>query len=242
MQYVFVAYIYDLNAILVRAMPSKNDGAMIAAFTDILATLNACGYAPVLNVMDNECSKAVEAHIRSNKMDIHLVPPHNHRVNAAERAIMTFKEHFISALASVDKDCPLQLWDDFLPQVELTLNLLQFSRRDPTQSANEEVNGKFDYNKTPLAPLGAKGLVYEDPAVRTSWAPNETDAYYVGPAPKHYRCLRFYMPGTRRYRERNVAPLSHTLCHTDNLRHGTNDHPGNGHTHRPRRDSPIYHQ
>jgi hypothetical protein len=47
-----LAYIYDLNAILVRAMPSKNDGAMIAAFTDILATLNARGYAPTLNVMD----------------------------------------------------------------------------------------------------------------------------------------------------------------------------------------------
>jgi hypothetical protein len=108
MQYVFVAYIYHLNAIiLVRAMPSKNDGAMIVAFTDILATLNARGYAPALNVMDKECSKAVETHIRSNKMDIHLVPPHNHRVNAAERAIAIFKEHFISALATVDKDCPL---------------------------------------------------------------------------------------------------------------------------------------
>jgi hypothetical protein len=76
--------------------------------------------------------------------------------------------------------------------VELTLNLLQFSRRDPTKSANKEVNGKFDYNKTPLAPLGTKGLVYEDPAIHASWAPHGTDAYYVGPAPKHYRCLRFY--------------------------------------------------
>ena len=40
MQYVFVAYIYNLNAILVRAIPSRTDGAMIAAFKDILATLN----------------------------------------------------------------------------------------------------------------------------------------------------------------------------------------------------------
>ena len=187
MQYIFVAYVYDLNAILVRAMPSKNDGAMIAAFTDILATLATRDYHPTLNVMDNECSKAVEAHIRKNNMDIHLVPPHNHRVNAAERAIATFKEHFIAGLATVDKDCPLQLWDEFLPQVELTLNLLRFSRRDPSKSANEEVNGFFDYNKTPIAPLGTKGLVYDDPAVRASWAPHGTDAYYVGAAPKHYR-------------------------------------------------------
>jgi hypothetical protein len=200
MQYVFVAYIYDLNAILVRAIPSRIDGAMIAAFKDILATLNTRGYEPTLNVMDNECSNAVEAHIRSNNMDIHLVPPPpNHQVNAAKRAIATFKEHFISALATVDKDCPLQLWDNFLPQVELTLNLLQFLQRDPTKSAIEEVNGTFDYNKTPLAPVGTKGLVYEPPAIRASWAPHGTDAYYVGPALKHYWCLRFYMPGTQRY-------------------------------------------
>ena len=124
MQYVFVAYIYDLNAILVRAMLSKNDGAMIVAFKDILATLNTHGYAPTLNVMDNECSKAINAHIWSHNMDIHLVPPHNHHVNAAKRVIATFKKNFISALATVDKDCPLQLCYDFLPQVELTLNLL----------------------------------------------------------------------------------------------------------------------
>jgi hypothetical protein len=41
MKYIFVAYIYDLNAILVRAMPSKNNAAMIAAFFDIFSTLAA---------------------------------------------------------------------------------------------------------------------------------------------------------------------------------------------------------
>ncbi len=124
MQYVFVVYIYDLNALLVLAMPSKNDGAMIAAFTDILANLNTNRYAPTLNVMDNECSKAVEAHIQINHIDIHLIPPHNHRVNAAKRVNATFKEHFISALATANRNCLFQLWDDFLPKVELTQNLL----------------------------------------------------------------------------------------------------------------------
>jgi hypothetical protein len=108
MQYVFVAYIYDLNAILVHAMPSKIGGAMIAAFMDILADLNARRYSPMLNVMDNECSKAIKVHIQSNHMDIKLVPPHNHRVNAAKHAIATFKEHFMSALTTVNRNCPLQ--------------------------------------------------------------------------------------------------------------------------------------
>ncbi len=127
MQYIFVAYIYNLNAILVSAMPSKNNAAMIAAFSDIFSTLAAHGYAPTLNVKDNKCSKAVEVHIKANKMNVHLVLPHNHRVNAAECAIATFKENFITGLATADKDCPLQLWDEFLPQIKLTLNQLCFS-------------------------------------------------------------------------------------------------------------------
>jgi hypothetical protein len=96
------------------------------------------------------------------------VPPHNHRANATERAIATFKEHFIAALATVDKLCPLQLWDEFLPQVELTLNMLRFSRRNPKISANQEVYGAFNFNKMPLAPLGTKALIYDNPTSRAS--------------------------------------------------------------------------
>jgi hypothetical protein len=100
---------------------------MIAAFSNIFSTLAAHGYAPTLNVMDNKCSKAVKAHIKANKMNVHLVPPHNHHIDTAEHAIATFKEHFIAGLATVNKNCPLQLWDEFLPQIKLTLNLLCFS-------------------------------------------------------------------------------------------------------------------
>jgi hypothetical protein len=127
MQYIFITYIYNLNAILMRAMPSKNNAAMIAAFFDIFSTLAVHGYAPTLNMMDNECSKVVKAHIKANKINVHLVLPHNHRVNVAERAIATFKEHFIAGLATVNKNCLFQLWDEFLPQIKLTLNLLHFS-------------------------------------------------------------------------------------------------------------------
>ncbi len=129
MQYIFVAYIYDLNAIIVGPMPSRANAAMIAAFTEVFTVLWARDYQPALNVMDNECSKTMEKHIRANRMNIQLVSPHNHQVNATERAFAIFlKEHFLAALATVDMLCPLQLWDEFLPQVELTLNLLRFSQ------------------------------------------------------------------------------------------------------------------
>lgn len=112
---IFVAYVYDINAILVRAMPSHTDAAMIDAFTSIHDELTARGHTIHLNIMDNECSKAVVKHIHKQKIDLQLVPPHNHRVNAAERAIATFKEHFISTLSTVDPTCPLQLTHCELP-------------------------------------------------------------------------------------------------------------------------------
>jgi hypothetical protein len=63
--------------------------------------------------MDNVCSKAVEKHIQANKKNIQLVPPHNHRVNAVERAITTFKEHFVAAFATVDMLCPYSFGMNF---------------------------------------------------------------------------------------------------------------------------------
>jgi hypothetical protein len=109
MQYIFVPYIYNLSAIIVRPMPFSTDYSFIATFSKVFAILHDCDYQPALNMMYNECSKAVEKHIRANKMNIQLVPLHNHRVNAAEHAIAMFKEHFVAALATVDMLCPLQL-------------------------------------------------------------------------------------------------------------------------------------
>jgi hypothetical protein len=139
MQYIFVAYIYDLNAIIIRPIPNCTDASFIATFTEVFHILQAQQYQPVLNIMDNKCSKAVEKHIKKNKMKIQLVPPHNHLVNATERTIGTFKEIFVAALATVDILCPLQLWDKFLLQDELTLNLLCFFRRNPKISATHEL-------------------------------------------------------------------------------------------------------
>ena len=106
MQYIFVAYVYDFNTIIVHAMPSCTDASMVTAFTKVITILKAEGYQLALNVMDNECSATVKKYIKSENINIQLVPPHNHCVNAAECAIATFKEHFIAALATMDMHCP----------------------------------------------------------------------------------------------------------------------------------------
>jgi hypothetical protein len=93
-----------------------------------------------------------EAIFTSNDVDYQLVPPHCDRRNAAERAIRTFKEHFLAGLSSVDPSFPLHLWDRLLPQAEITLNLLRTSRLHPQLSAAAHFQCLVDYNKTAFAP------------------------------------------------------------------------------------------
>jgi hypothetical protein len=115
-------------------------------------------------------------------IDYQLVPPKVHRRNAAERAIRTFKNHFIAGLCSVDKNFPLHLWDKLLPQAELPLNLLRGSRMNPKLSAHAQMHGHFDSNRTPLAPPGIRVRVHLKPSERTTWSPHGTDGWYTGPA------------------------------------------------------------
>jgi hypothetical protein len=75
MQYIFVAYIYDLNAIIIHAMPLRTDASIVSAFTEVITILKAGGYQPALNVMDNECSTAIKNYIRSEKNQHPTRPP-----------------------------------------------------------------------------------------------------------------------------------------------------------------------
>ena len=115
MNYIFIAYIYTINAIIIRPMKSRSNEHMVKTFQDIYTYLQTKKLSPKLHVLDNECSKVVKTYINSQQVKIQLVEPHNHRVNAAETAVKAAKYHLISALATVDPDCPLQLWDRFLP-------------------------------------------------------------------------------------------------------------------------------
>ena len=86
------------------------------------------GHPPQLHVLDNECSDDLKKAFIKYNVQFQRVPPKEHRVNAAERAIRTFKNHFVATLSSVDSRFPLELWDRLLPQTTLTLNLLRSSR------------------------------------------------------------------------------------------------------------------
>ena len=118
--------------------------------------------------MDNKASLVVKQKIVKTGAQYQLVKPKNHWVNAAERAIQTFKHHFIAGLPSIDPKVPIALWDVLIPQAVLTLNLLQTSRVNPKLSAYAQLNRQFDFTRTPLASPGTQVLLFENPTTRQS--------------------------------------------------------------------------
>ncbi len=114
-----------------------------------------------------------------------------------ERAIRTFKSHFLSILAGVDSVFPPYLWDLLLPQAELTLNLLWQSTLNPRISAWEYFQGPFDFNKMPLGPVGCPVLIHAKPVTRRSWDFCAKQGFYIGPALDSYRCFKLVKVDTK---------------------------------------------
>ena len=137
-------------------MATQCDATMIDTFKNIYEYLKVLNIAPKFHILENECSKAVQKYVKSEKVEIQLVEPHNHQVNAAEPEVKAIKYHIISALATVDRDCPIQLWDKFLPQIQDTINLLRTSKKNASISAYQDTEGVFDFNKSPISILGSK--------------------------------------------------------------------------------------
>ena len=118
-----------------RPRKDHSDGSLAKVLKEIYAYLYDQNYKPTLHILDNECLKESKICIKKEKVAIQLVVPHNHRVNAAEPVLKTAKYHLIASLSTVTKQTPLQFWCAYLPQVEMTLNMLRTSRRDPSKSA-----------------------------------------------------------------------------------------------------------
>ena len=123
-QYIMVLIELDGNSILVEAMQNRTSGEMIRAYQTLVDRLKECGIKPKLHILDNECSDEFKKQIETNNMKYQLVPPHDHRRNIAEKAVQTFKDHFVAVLCGTDAKFPMQLWCRILRQAEHQLNLL----------------------------------------------------------------------------------------------------------------------
>ena len=131
MQYILVLYDYDSNEILARAMKINKGEAIITAFESIYDELTETGITAILQYLDNETSKELIALITNKNLKFRLAVPHDHQLNPIERAISTFKNHFIAILEGCDERFPKYLWCQLIPQAVITLNMLRKSRINP---------------------------------------------------------------------------------------------------------------
>ena len=198
--YMIIFYSEDSNFIHVETTASRSGPELLTAFKRAVTFFSSRNCAIRFARMDNECSSATKEWAQEEHIDIELVPPGRHRTNYAERNIQTWKNHFISILAGVDPNCPTYLWDFYIEQAELTLNLMRPSPSHPMLSAWEGLCGKFDINSTPLAPLGTKVVIHEPSSDRASWAQHGEIGFYVGRALLHYRCFSIWVVRTRMVR------------------------------------------
>ena len=161
-QYIMIAYHFDANRILAKPFSSRKETHRLLAYENIMQQLTDNRLMVDLQILDKKASAEYKRAIKTKwNANYQLVPPNIHRSNAAERAIRTFKAHFLSILAGVAPDLPRNLWDLLLPQIELTLNLLRQATLDPTQSAWSYFHGPFNYYATPIRTLGCDIIAHK---------------------------------------------------------------------------------
>jgi hypothetical protein len=190
-QYAMITFHADGNLILQQAFKSKSEYHCIAAYNAIMTGLSARGVLVDLQTHDNKASVAYKEAITFKwNAKFQLVPSDMHRQNRDERAVCTFKDHFMAILAGIYSAFPPYLWDLLLPQAELTLNLLRQAMLNPRIRAWDFFQGPFDFNKTPLGLVGCCVLIHAKPATRQSWNFQVKPGFYIGPALDFYHCFK----------------------------------------------------
>jgi hypothetical protein len=200
MMIILVIYDWTSNAILALPIKDAKDETLVSAFKTQVEYLTKRGFKPKFNIIDNVPSKAIKTYLEEANVGLQLVEPHNHRVNAAERAIQTFKNHFIAGPSTCDSAFPTALWNRLIKQGQDTLNMLRTSRVHPKISAFHCLEGVHDFNRVPFAPPGQHATIFNAPETRPSWGPRALDAWYTNPAWHHYRCWELYVPSTSGFR------------------------------------------
>jgi hypothetical protein len=190
-QYIMIAFHANGNLILQQAFKSKSNRHCLAAYNAIMLCLTARGLSVDLQILNNKASAPYKEAITFKwNTKFQLVPPDMHRHSWAECAIRTFKDHFPAILAGINSAFPPYLWDLLLPKAELTLNLLRQAMLNPRISAWEFSKGLFDFDMTPLGPVGCRILIYAKPATRWSWEFRTKPGFYIGPALDSYYCFK----------------------------------------------------
>jgi hypothetical protein len=151
-KYIMIVNDDDSNAILAQPIKDCTAPELLKDFQVMEQELVARGLEPKLMKLDNDASKLLKEYLHQQDITFQLVPPYSHIQNSAERAIISFKDHLIAGLCSIDRSFPMHLLDRLLPQAVMTLNMLRTSRINPKLSAATHIFGQYDFYKAPMAP------------------------------------------------------------------------------------------
>jgi hypothetical protein len=97
--YIFVLYHQDTNTIHAVAIPNRKAASIRNAWEQTHTLLVHHGHPPHLHILDNECSQDLKDAFAKHNIQFQRVPPKEHRVNAAERAIRTLKTTLLPSSA-----------------------------------------------------------------------------------------------------------------------------------------------
>ena len=95
--------------------------------------------------------------------------------------------------------------------------MLRQSRINKKLSAHKQIFGTFNYQRTPLAPLGTKVIIHERPKQRASWAPHGKPGFLVSRAKDHYRSFEISVEktgGTRTSDAIEILPTKYIMPKT----------------------------
>ena len=131
-------------------------------------------------------SISVKAYLESQNIGIQLVKPHNHRVNAAEREIKTYKNYLIAGLCSCDDNFLTILWRKLIKKCQDLLNMLITSGVHKKVSAYHVLQVSHDFNGITFPPPGIRSNISNPPETRSSCGPCALNVWYIIPAYNHY--------------------------------------------------------
>ncbi|KAL7480635.1 hypothetical protein ACHAW6_006312, partial [Cyclotella cf. meneghiniana] len=209
-KYIMVLMEIDNSAILIEPLKNRTDVKCTCAYSTVMLCLKQAGVTLHKHVLNNEISTAMKDLIKDTyRMTLKLVPPGCHHRNATEVAICNFKSHFLSILSGTADDFTLCLWDKLLPQAEIILNLLPQSNAIPTVSAYAHLNGPFDYNKMPLAPMGCNAQIHKKTDSCRTWAFHSIDGRYLNTSPEHYRTHCCHIKSTNSEHLSDIVHFQH---------------------------------
>ena len=74
----FIMYHYRTNTILATLIANLDDKSIFEAYKTNFEMLEAKGYKPQVNIIDNQATKFIKQFLTKNECTLQLVEPHNH--------------------------------------------------------------------------------------------------------------------------------------------------------------------